>query len=209
MGQGPVSLCALHVGVMVAPRGSILLLLGLCVSGFCVWPQSLWAQAEEVCPQALETAEKQYREAAHDEAIRLVTACLNQDEVPPEHAVAAYRLLALIHLKRDQLNEARSAVVNLLGVNPEYEADKVENPPAYVSLVSVVKQDLESGRAATGEAVEQETPFFRRTSTWVTLGSIVISSGVATYFTVGTGGGGEEPPPSDPSSLPIPPSTPE
>lgn len=134
----------------------------------------------------------------------MVSACLNQEEVPPEQAVAAYRLLALIHLKQNQLEAAREAIVNLLGVNPDYEPDKVESPPTYVSLVSVVKKNLDAEELEAEE--EDEPPFFQRRSTWVTIGGIVIGSGVATYFTVGPGGGDGESSGSD--ALPIPPSPP-
>lgn len=173
------------------------------------FPGGLSAQPQDICTDALETAEEQYQEGAYEEARRVVTACLNQEDVPEDQVVAAYRLLALIHLRQDQLQEARSAIVNLLGVRPDYEPDEVESPPSYVSLVSVVKEDLESGELAEEEPEEgadEETPFFQRRSTWLTIGGIVIGSGVATYFTVGPGGSDGEGPGSD--ALPLPPSEP-
>jgi hypothetical protein len=180
----------------------------LCV--FAVLPT--YAQSSAVCDRALAAAEDQYREAEYEEALRLAAACLNQKERAPAQAVAAYRMLALIHLKRDELDQARTAVVSLLGIDPTYEADPVTNPPAYVSLVSIVQRDLQSPRTAQAPAEPTRTPFFRRTSTWVTLSGILIGSGVATVVTLGSGsggdsGGGGEPPPG-PSPLPIPPSTP-
>ena len=76
------------------------------------------AQTSLVCEQALSAANEQYLDAEYNEALRLVSACLNQTDIPQEQAVSAYRLLALIHLKRDALDEARAAVVNLLGIDP-------------------------------------------------------------------------------------------
>lgn len=189
---------------MITPRSPLRLILGLCLLGALLVPTVLRAQTERICSDALEVAEKQYRQRAYEEARQVISACLNQDEVPPEQAVAAYRLLALTHLKQDQLEAARAAVVNLLGVNPDYEPNKVESPPAYVSLVSVVKEDLEGDRADA--ETEEEPSFFQRRSTWVTIGGIVLGSGLATYFTVGPGGndGG-----ASGDSLPIPPSPPD
>lgn len=188
---------------MCAVRSPFRVSLGLCLLGLLVFPGVLCAQSEDVCSEALQTAEEQYRERAYEEARQVVSACLNQDEVPPDQAVAAYRLLALIHLKQDQLEAAREAVINLLGVNPEYEPDDVESPPAYVSLVSVVKEDLDPEQLE--DDAEEEPPFFERRSTWVTIGGIVLGSGLATYFTVGPGGddGG-----AGSDALPIPPNPP-
>jgi hypothetical protein len=172
------------------------------------------AQTALVCERALTAAEEQYLDAAYDEALRLVATCLDQGNLPESKAVAAYRLLALIHLKQDALDSARSAIVNLLGVDPTYEADPVANPPAYVSLVAIVQRDLRrtQGAPATAEAETDEstrTPFFRRSGTWITVGGILVGSGVATALALGGGGsGGGDPPPTGPGSLPIPPGTP-
>jgi hypothetical protein len=179
-------------------------------------PGPLWAQApeasgSEVCGRALPAAEDQYRDAAYGEALRLVSACLDQGDASTEQSVAAYRLLALIHLKRDELEQARAAVVNLLGVDPTYEADPVTSPPAYVSLVAIVQRDLQRQEQEAVADRADRRPFFRRTSTWMTIGTIVVGSGVASYFALGGGGGeggpGPTPPPAaDP--LPLPPGTP-
>lgn len=170
------------------------------------------AQALLVCERALTAAEEQYLDAAYDEALRLVAACLNQDDIPQQQAVSAYRLLALIHLKQDALDSARAAVVNLLGIDPTYTADPINSPPAYVSLVAIVQRDLQRTAEEQGSEEPARTPFFRRTSTWVTMSSILVGSGVATVLALGGGGGnsdgGGEPPSSGPDSLPIPPSTP-
>jgi hypothetical protein len=167
------------------------------------------AQAQDgaLCTRVLDTAAEQYLEGAYGEAMRFVSSCLNQAVVPDSQAVAAYRLLALIHLKQDELDSARAAVVNLLGLQPDYTADPVANPPSYVSLVSLVRRDLEGAQQAAADAPDRP-PFFRRTSTWLTMTSILVGSGVATYFVVeGNGGSGGGGPPDQPS-LPAPPSVP-
>ena len=170
------------------------------------------AQTSTVCERALDAANDQYLDAEYEEALRLVSSCLNQKDIPAEQAVSAYRLLALIHLKRDELESARAAVVNLLGIKPTYEADPVSSPPSYVSLVSIVQRELqrtaEADTAASSEPTR--TPFFRRSSTWITIGGILVGSGVATYFAMegGSTSNGGDPPPSGPGPLPVPPGTP-
>jgi hypothetical protein len=183
-------------------------LLGVVLLAAGPWAPTLYAQeASAVCERALSAAEDQYREAAYDEALRLVSACLNQRDRAPEQAISAYRLLALIHLKRDELDQARAAVVNLLGLDPNYEADPVTSPPAYVSLVAIVKRDLQRSAADSVRVAEdgpRRKPFFRRTSTWVTIGTVV-GGGVIGYVALqgggDSGGGGAQP-------LPIPPGNP-
>lgn len=183
-------------------RPALRLPFGLCLLGFLICPGILHAQTEDICSEAIQTAEEQYRERAYQEARQVISACLNQDEVPSDQAVQAYRLLALIHLKQDQLEAAREAVVNLLGVNPKYEPDKVESPPSYVSLVSVVKEDLDTEQLQ--DEGGEDPSFFQRRSTWLTIGGVVLGSGVA-YFALGAGGdsSGSDPlpgPPSPPTS---------
>lgn len=191
---------------MVASRVLVSLLAGSLI-GVLIFVDHARAQENDVCSKALVAAEDQYVNAEYEEARRTVSACLNQSEVPREQAVAAYRLLALINLKQDELERARSAIVNILGLDPNYEADPVESPPAYVSLVAIVRRDLETTRTAEGEADSTRTPFLKRRSTWIAMGSILVGSGVATVLALdsGGGGGGEDVPPG---SLPLPPGTP-
>lgn len=189
-------------------RSALLLSLFIVAGGY---GQSTYAQSSAVCDRALPVAEGHYREANYDEALRFVTACLDQNDRSSDQAVAAYRLLALTHLKRDELERARGAVLNLLGVDPAYTADPVTSPPSYVSLVAIVRGELEGAYGEIEVTASDRPSFFRRKSTWITAGSILVGSGVATYFTLGPGGqasegGGTSTP--GPGPLPIPPGTP-
>ena len=176
--------------------------------------RAVWGQAPSpACEQALPAAEAQYRDAAYDEALRLVAACLDQGQTSDGQAVAAYRLLALIYLKQDEIERARSAVVNLLGIDPAYTVDPIASPPSFVSLVTIVKRDLQTPEEIRPAEAERGRPsFFRRTGTWMTIGTILVGSGVATVLSLGGGGDagseGGGPPPSGPDPLPIPPGTP-
>jgi hypothetical protein len=162
------------------------------------------------CEGAIAAAESSYLNGNFEEAIRQVSACLDRQDVSQDQAVASYRLLSLSHLRLNELQQARSAIVNIFGIRPGYEADPVEDPPEYVSLVSIVRREVQPEVPPTGAQTEGDgrTPFFRRTSTWLGLVGSVAVGGVVTFLTLGQGGdGGEEPPPG-PGQLPPPPSTP-
>ena len=78
-------------------------------------------------------------------AERLVRACLEREDISDEATLQAYRLLALVALQRDDLPEAKRAVLQLLGVSFEYAPNPIDDPPAYVALVTSVKGQLEVG----------------------------------------------------------------
>jgi hypothetical protein len=163
------------------------------------------AQPADVCDAALEAAAAQYRDGAFQETIRLASSCLDQGNVATGDARAAYRLLVLTYLKQDDLPSARKAAVNLLGVDPDYTPDPVANPPDYVSLLSVVRQEI--GPEATADEARRP-PFFRRTSTWITLGTTLVAGGVVSLVALGGDDGGGDTPPSGPGTLPSPPGVP-
>ena len=95
------------------------------------------------CTSAIEEAESQYQSGNFDVAIRQLYECLIQEEVSQENVIAGHRLLALAYLRKDDLDNARLTIVRLLGQAPEYTPDAVQNPPAYVSLVRNVKDQLQ------------------------------------------------------------------
>jgi hypothetical protein len=164
------------------------------------------AQPASVCDTALEAAAAQYRDGAFQETIRLASSCLDQREVATEDARAAYRLLILAYLKQDDLASARKSAVTLLGVDPDYTPDPVANPPDYVSLLAVVRQEI--GPETTSDEPRRR-PFFQRTSTWITLGTTLVAGGVVSLVVLNGGDDGSEPPPaSGPGTLPAPPGVP-
>lgn len=192
-------------------------MLGLLVGllGLGVGARPAVAQEESSCEEAFEAAETAYLDGDFEAATRLLSPCLDRTDLSEERTVQAYRLLSLAHLQQDELPEARAAVINILNVQPGYEADPVEDPPPYVSLVSIVRRDVQPAQRAEAddEAAEEDrsTPFFRRTSTWVSIAGSLLVGGVVTFVTLGQGGGdggggGDPPGGSDP--LPEPPGTP-
>lgn len=184
-------------------------------------PTGVWAQetgsTEDVCRRALDGAEQQYQNRDYADAIQLVSACLNQDDVPDALAVRSYRLLALCYVRQDALDEARLAVLNLLGIDPDFEPDPINDPPPFTSLVAVVKREI-AAREARAEAAPPDdasparpTPFFRRTGTWLVIGGGLLVGGALSLVSLSGGGdgNGDGPTPSPrPSDLPPPPPDP-
>ncbi|MDT0631488.1 helix-hairpin-helix domain-containing protein [Rubrivirga sp. S365] len=126
----------------VATSARWFVLLILAVGGGAAAAQS------DPCPEALADAERRYQEQDYAAVEPAVSACIYSDDAEPDEVQEGYRLLALSLLRQGQLPEARLTVVNLLGVNYDYEPDVVYDPPSYVSLVTAVKEQLrvEAGR---------------------------------------------------------------
>lgn len=116
---------------------------------------------DAACTSAIEEAESQYQSGNFDVAIRQLYECLIQEEVSQENVIAGHRLLALAYLRKDDLDNARLTIVRLLGQAPEYTPDAVQNPPAYVSLVQNVKDQLQVQSEAAPEPERRVEP--RRT----------------------------------------------
>lgn len=175
-----------------------------CIGLLIAAPAQAQEDPERSCSALLDEAQSAYLNGNYDAAIQQVAACLDQSGVEKEQAVRAYRLMSLAHLRQDELDAAREAIVNLLGVAPDYEADPVSDPPTYVSMVAIVRQEIQPQGAPAEAAEEERTPFFRRTSTWLGLGGVLLAGGAVAFFTVGGGIGGD----GGAEPLPPPPGTP-
>lgn len=112
------------------------------------------AQTTQPCDSLLEAAEERYIQREFADAEALVRTCLSQPDLDDAEAQRAHRQLALIHLRQDDLAEAKQAVLRLFGVSFEYAPDPVRDPPAYVALVASIKEQLrvEQMRAPTDSA---------------------------------------------------------
>ena len=189
-------------------------------------PTTVQAQEAPACDTLLAEAEELYVGRNFSEAESRVRACLRAPDLADEYALQAFRLLALVFLRQDDLPEARQAVVRLLGVSFAYEPDPVQDPPAYVALVASVKEQLQvegiaadSARALTEPGIlivdrappeDEASPApvrrERGIGRWLLLGGgVVAASLVAVLLT--SGGDGASPPPGT-QPLPPPPSFP-
>jgi hypothetical protein len=117
--------------------------LGLLLA--CVlFASALPAAAQTTC--SLREAQQAYESGRFDAAERLAAVCTVAPDLAPDARIAAYRLLALALLRQDRLGEAQLAVVQILGLRPAYEPDKVLDPPIYLSLVSIVQSQFRQPR---------------------------------------------------------------
>lgn len=94
------------------------------------------------CESVLTLADERYVDGDFASVESLVSDCVYRPSAPADQVQRGYRLLALSLLRQDQLVDAQLAVVKLLGVGYDYEPDPAFDPPAYVSLVASVKEQL-------------------------------------------------------------------
>ena len=100
---------------------------------------SVRAQSASPCAAAVAAADTLYRAGRFADVDARLGACAGPDaEAPAE----AYRLLTLSLLRQQRLAEAQEAVVQLLAAYPDYTPDMVQDPPVYVSLVTLVSRQL-------------------------------------------------------------------
>lgn len=197
-----------------AVMGACLLLLA------CAW--ALPAQAQDndtdgtyACEDELEAADQAYVNSEYGDAVALAAECIDREDVTDDTRVAAYRVMGLAYLRQDRIDRARDTILRILSLDPTYQADPVDDPPSYTSLVTIVRREagptLVEGQpidAADPQPEDDRTPFFRRASTWVTIGGIAVSSGIATFFVLMGDDDPDDPPPTGPEPLPPPPSPP-
>ena len=96
------------------------------------------------CDKELAEAEQNYNNGRFDEAIQLITGCLDKPSITEDEKKQAYRLLGLTYIAQDYLKEAKAAVRRLLTLIPNYKADTVQDPPSFTNLVEEVRDEMES-----------------------------------------------------------------
>ncbi len=107
-----------------------------------MYPRTAAAQDAPPCEQVVDLAETLYQQSRVDEVIALVSDCLSDENVSTSTAVRGYRLMALAYLRNDAVADARLAIIELLGRDPSYQADPVQDLPAYVAMVSNTREQL-------------------------------------------------------------------
>src|SRR6056297_557789 len=104
---------------------------------FCAIPA-----AAQNCDAALDDAGEQYRSGYFDEAIELLTDCLEQNAFDADERRRVYRLLGLSYIGKDREQDARAAVRSLLEVAPDYQPDPALDPPPFVALVEEMNRNV-------------------------------------------------------------------
>lgn len=157
-----------------------------------------------------------------EEARSRARACLERQDLKDGAEVQAYRLLTLIALQLDQRNEAERVARQLLSASPAYVPDPVQDPPAYVELLtSVGATGLEEGASpetdveivrSDPESPDDLPPVAEQTSErrsgftrWLLVGGGVVAAGVAAVLLTSGGSSGAS---SGDAPLPPPPGFP-
>ncbi len=133
----------------------VLLLVGLVATIGLLRTGSASAQVQAdtttACTDRLDAAERAYRNRNFGTAVSRASRCTDQEEVRDETALRAYRLITLASLRQGALVQARTAVENMLQIDPEYTADPVSDPPSYDLFVSMVREDVSPDATAEAE----------------------------------------------------------
>jgi hypothetical protein len=172
---------------------------------------TVFAQSQNECEEQLKNAQKKMETGKFDEAIELITECLNKEGISNETKKQAYRLLGLTYIAKDYLGEARNAVSKLLDIVPNYTPDPDQDPPSFVNIVEEQiaerSQPVKTSDTKT-TAVDEEKSDKSDKSIWWWIGGGAVVALVAVILLAAGGGddeGGGEP---TPTALPDPPDLP-
>jgi len=170
------------------------------------------AQTQEDCQAKLPQAEVAFTDARFDDAIKLLTDCLDKggftDSADKQRA---YRLLGLAYLAKDYIEQAKSAINKLLDLMPVYEPDPDQDPPAFIQIFETVKRErerLQSGAQPPPKEVKPEKERKGGSGKWFLIGGGVIVLGAGAALALGGGGGDGGPVIPPPNPLPDPPPLP-
>ncbi len=145
----------------------------------------------------LNDAEQKYTEGRFDEAIALLTVCLDAPGVTPEQKQRSYRLMGLTYIAKDYLTEAKNSITKLLQLVPNYQPDPIFDPPPFINLVKEVRDET-IAKQVTAKEEESDSKLW-----WYVGGGVAAVALVA--ILVSSGSGDEEP---QVQNLPGPPDTP-
>lgn len=166
-------------------------------------PEALAQQQN--CTEKLAQAEQFYVEVQPEEAIALLTECIETNEFTQEQRQRAHRLLALSYISNEQFDEARDAVRDLLRFAPDYQVDLVQDPPVFVTLIEEIRPQI------APPVVAEQPKRKGGISKWLIIGGGVVAGGVLAAVLAGGGGGngngngnGPPPPPTIAAPPPLP-----
>ncbi len=117
-----------------------------------------FAQPRDKCAEERADAENFYLEGQFDEAIRLLQACVVREELFVDEAVQVYRLMGLAYMNKSDMEQAQRAIYDLLQIVPNYEADPIQDPPSYMTLVALVRQEVAAEAQQTPSEQPQVSP---------------------------------------------------
>lgn len=181
---------------------------------------SLQNRPSNGCSERVAKAQEKYILGLFQEALELVSPCLEKSDLPAAETVAAYRLLGLIYIAEDSLSAAREALQTLLTLEPQFQPDPDQDPPPFTKLVEDLRQEmvretektpattLAGGTEYPAEQPREESAALKNNSKkWMFLGAgILVATGTLALLV--SGGGGDEGMPPGSNDLPVPPDLP-
>lgn len=139
------------------PRTCLILILASCGSMAPGTAEDAHGQeTPSACIDTLEAAEEAYRNRNYQEAITLASECTDRGAYNETTVIQAYRMMGLGFLRQGTLRQARSAILNILAIDPTYMADPVTDPPSYDLFVSLVRQEMDVDSSEPVPSTEQD-----------------------------------------------------
>lgn len=167
----------------------------------------VFAQQQNVdCSEQIVEAEQLYTVGRFDEAINMLTRCIDGGTLDEDEKMRAYRLLGLSYIAKDFLEDARSAVRKLLEMVPNYMPDPVQDPPPFTQMVEEVKEERDE---EVDDELREMIPEQKesRSTLWMIVGGGALAVGALVAVLAGGGGNGDDDDPT-PTDLPGPPDLP-
>lgn len=187
--------------------------VGLIVALIFINPLAVgMAQAQDPCETALREAEQNYYAGQFDQAIARVNGCLNKSGLAKEEKIKAYKLLSLICIAQENLEQARSNIRKLLELEPNYAPDPAQDSKEFVELIAKMKEQQPRLQPPPPSETPPRQPLPQKSSVkkggsrkWLWIGAGGLAAAGATAAILLGGGNKGEPPPQP---FPLPPGRP-
>jgi len=167
-------------------------------------------QAQQDCPAKLQQAESEYTNGRFDEAIDLLSECVNKGKLSRAEEQRALKLLGLAFLAKDYVDQAKNTIRKLLELVPGYEPDPDQDPPVFTNMIKQMKEEArrKEQEKKPVEPAPKKTEVKKKGdgAKWLLIGGLVVAAGGGAVLALGGGGGGGTTPP--PPVLPEPPRLP-
>jgi hypothetical protein len=99
-------------------------------------------QSAESCASSLRTADIQYRAGYFDKALALIKPCLGQQKLSKKEMAEAYKLLGMIGVGKDNLQEAKISFLVMLALDSEMTLDETREKPEVIEVFKQVRNGL-------------------------------------------------------------------
>lgn len=103
---------------------------------------SAYAQTKDQCTEQLIIAEKEYLSGKYTEAIELINQCIDKANLIDFEKEKAYRILSIVYISMDSINEANNAVKNLLITNPNFKTVPDRDPQTLQIFIDNIAKTL-------------------------------------------------------------------